>query len=76
MMLFMCLKDKVNDQKYKDFFQGNLKFNKIIENTVYFSVPTDFIKNIIENQYVSLVASCVERNLGKVYDISIITRSR
>jgi chromosomal replication initiator protein len=70
-----AIKDKVSDQKYKDFFQGNLNFSKIVENTVYFAVPTDFIKNIIENQYVSLISSCVERNLGKVYDISIITRA-
>lgn len=68
------LKDSVSAQKYKDFFEGNLTFHKIVGGTAIFNTPTEFIKNILENQYLSLISSCVERNLGKVYDISINTK--
>lgn len=70
-----ALQDKVSAQKYKDFFEGNLSFSKIVGNTAYFAAPTEFIKNILENQYLSLISSCVERNLGKTYDIGIVLKS-
>lgn len=67
-----ALKSALSIDKYRDFFEGNLKFSKILGDTVYFEVPTDFIRNIIENQYVSLISGCVEQNLGKKYEIGII----
>ncbi len=68
------LKSYVNEQKYDAFFSGTFNLTDISGNKATFSVPTNFIKTMIEKNIDQINESIIQI-LGKSYLIEITVQS-
>lgn len=66
------LKNTINPQKYKAFFENSFAVKSISEETIQFSVTTNFIKKMINNHYLQNITEIVSKTLGKEYKIEIL----
>lgn len=66
-----ALKNSINPQKYKAFFEKTLTVSNITENTVQFCVTTSFIKTMIEKHYSADIKQILLNLLGTNYNIQI-----
>jgi len=65
------LKQSIQPNKYRTFFENTFAVTQVTENTVIFSVSTNFIKKMIENFYITTIKQIVLDLLGNHYDIQI-----
>ena len=65
------LKQKVSPQKFSAYFENTLTVSNILDNTVVFSVTTNFIKKIIEEHYINVFEDVLINILGKKFRIEI-----
>ena len=63
------LKLKLDFQQYVTYFEKNLSFDSIEGNQVIFKVPTPFIKNSIEKDFIELFKSAIEDTMGHGFEI-------
>jgi chromosomal replication initiator protein len=67
------LKMNIAPQKFETYFDSNFTLVQIKKNHVIFNVATNFIKNIIENQFLDFLQQSLKEVLGnKEFKISII----
>ncbi len=69
------LAEIIPTQKYNAYFDGSFSLIKLDQGKAIFSVATDFIKNMIQNQYVSAIEDGIVSVLGKSYHIEIIVNA-
>lgn len=63
------LKLKIDIQKYITYFEKNLSFDSLEGNQVSFKVPTPFIKNTIEQEFMDPFQSAIEDTMGHGFEI-------
>lgn len=63
------LKLKIDFQKYVTYFEKNLSFDSLDGNQVCFKVPTLFIKNSIEQDFMEPFQAAIEDTMGHGFDI-------
>ncbi|MCK5883411.1 MAG: chromosomal replication initiator protein DnaA [Bacteriovoracaceae bacterium] len=69
------LSEAIAPQKYSAYFDGSFSLIKLDQGKAIFSVATDFIKNMIKNQYLSAIEDGIFTVLGKRYTIEITVNS-
>lgn len=70
--LHNILKDSIDQQKYETYFHQNFHLTKFSETELQFSVATNFIKKIIESNYISHLQRAIKLTLGKDYQFNIL----
>lgn len=65
------LKENIPTSKYKTFFENTFTVTQLTENTIVFSVSTNFIKKMIDNFYINTIKQIVFELLGNSYDIKV-----
>ncbi len=63
------LKVKIDIQNYITYFEKNLSFDSLVGNQVCFKVPTLFIKNTIEKEFMEPFQSAIEDTMGHGFEI-------
>ncbi len=63
------LKLKLDFQNYLTYFEKNLSFDSLSGNQVIFKVPTPFIKNTIEKEFMDQFQSAIEDTMGRGFEI-------
>ena len=71
--ILASLKNNVNPEKYRAFFGNSFQISSIKSESVDVLVPTEFIKKMIENHYLSLVKENLFMVLGAEYSVNILT---
>jgi chromosomal replication initiator protein len=69
--IISSLKETIQPNKFKTFFENTFTVTQITENTIIFSVSTKFIKKMIENFYISTIKQIVFSLLGNNYEVII-----
>lgn len=69
--LFKLVKGKISESKFNAYFNGTLRLSKIGSNTINLTASTEFIKTIIEANYLDLIKESLVQLLGKKYEIHI-----
>lgn len=70
--LHNILKDSIDQQKYETYFHQNFHLTKFSETELQFGVATNFIKKIIESNYITHLQRAIKLTLGKDYSFSIL----
>jgi len=65
------LKDRIPKSKFSAFFENTISLKGIKGNEITFTCPTNFVKHIIESQYIGHLASAVSELLGKKIGIKL-----
>ncbi len=74
--LLKHLSKSITRQKYNTYFENNFDLTGINENKVTFNVPTNFIKNIIQQQFLDLLKKALKDSLGnKKFQIEILANN-
>ena len=63
------LKLRLDFSHYVTYFEKNLSFDSLVGNQVCFKVPTLFIKNAIEKEYMGPFQSAIEDTMGHGFEI-------
>lgn len=58
------LRDSITSQKFNTYFESNFNLISIKGNTVVFSVATNFIKTIVESQFLPVLSEALKSVLG------------
>ena len=69
--ILIQLKESIPTSKYRTFFENTFTVTQLTENTIVFSVSTNFIKKMIENFYISTIKQIVFDLLGNSYEIKV-----
>lgn len=69
--LHSILKESMELSKYETYFHQNFHLCKFSETELQFSVATNFIKKIIESNYLTHLQRAIKLTLGKDYQFSI-----
>ena len=69
--VLLGLKQAINPQKYTAFFENTFTLSKITEDSIEFSVTTNFIKKMIDNHYLSEIKQIIFTIMGTQYNVSV-----
>ena len=64
----------IPDLKYSTYFADNFRLTNINYDLVEFATTTNYIKTVIEKNYIQTLVSAVKQVLGKEYQIKISTQ--
>ncbi len=73
--ILINLEKNVNPHKYETFFRNKFNLVGINQKTLIFTVPTDFIKKMIESSYIDDIKACIFNALGESYGVIINTNT-
>ncbi|MBK23829.1 MAG: chromosomal replication initiator protein DnaA [Halobacteriovorax sp.] len=65
------LKGSITTQKYSTYFENTFYLVELGSEKVIFSVTTQFIKNVINNSYLSYIKEAIANTLGRNYQVEI-----
>ncbi|MCY4645172.1 MAG: chromosomal replication initiator protein DnaA [Bacteriovoracales bacterium] len=70
------LKDEIDENKYHAFFKDHFSLLSLKAGTIEFAVSTEYIKNVVEANYIAPLHRAIESVLGQKYDVafSVITQ--
>ena len=67
------LKENIPSNKFKTFFENTFTVTQVSENTITFSVTTNFIKKMINNFYLNTIKQIIFDLMGNSYEVRITT---
>lgn len=65
------LRDSIGTQRFNAFFNNTLSVNKIFGEEIEFVVPTNFLKKMLTEQYIDLLANAAESVMGKTFSVTV-----
>jgi chromosomal replication initiator protein len=69
--LLSQIKNIVPAQKFELYFESSFSLTQIIDGSIIFKVPSNFIKNVIEGQFLDIISEAVRMVLGKALNVQI-----
>jgi chromosomal replication initiator protein len=65
------LQQRISPQQFSTYFQDTFHVSQFDGQVIEFTVPTAFIKRIIESQFLNEIKEAIKENLGRDYHINI-----